>query len=101
MTILVYSLVLPVIFVLLVGFVKAEIHTKDSKGFSHPVDINYAEISLSKRGEYHPPEMLPDEIYLKEGKIDCVTCHILSEDNKEIVTLALKEFDLCLACHIK
>ncbi|NOX35053.1 MAG: hypothetical protein GXP56_15215 [Deltaproteobacteria bacterium] len=68
---------------------------------NHPVGILFKTIALKKPKEFNPPDSLPKEIRLFNGKIGCGTCHnAYSKEKYMLVTNNFKS-KLCLQCHIK
>ncbi len=63
-------------------------------GQGHPVDVPYAS-SWSR--PLVPSAMLPREIVLVSGRVECTSCH--DGASKAAHHLALPGRDLCLACH--
>lgn len=70
----------------------------DDRGISHPVEINYAAVAAAHPGQYQPAALLPPEVPLVGGRIECTTCHDgAARGPKRVVAV----HDLCLSCHRK
>lgn len=65
----------------------------------HPVGVDYYAVAAAKPLSYTPPRLLPPQIRLLNGKVDCVSCHTgLGLDTGELV-MSNEHSALCLACH--
>ncbi|GAB4170157.1 MAG: hypothetical protein Tsb0017_26160 [Geothermobacteraceae bacterium] len=67
---------------------------------SHPIGIDYREKALRDR-ELRPPEQLPRQISLIDGKIGCTSCHNIYSNLPDMVAMTQRDSDLCRACHLK
>ncbi len=68
----------------------------DGTGASHPVGVDYARAAARSPTRYAPPESLPREVPLVNGKIECTTCHDASRPRPMRVDQSPA---LCTACH--
>lgn len=94
---------------------------------NHPIGMYYEEYVQQKPRGYRPSSMLDPEIQLVNGKVSCVSCHLLKQHQAKAAIQSLSGFrkvslhasdaescevtnhlttgprqtDLCLSCHIK
>jgi len=68
---------------------------------SHPIGVDYMEAWNRKKREFTPISMLPAEIVLPDGKVECVSCHNLYSHNEHLLALNNFGSKLCLSCHVK
>lgn len=66
-------------------------------GMSHPVGVEYP-----RSVDFTAPELLPKEIRIFDGKIGCLSCHeIYNDQSNMMLTMDNRKSSLCLACHKK
>jgi cytochrome c peroxidase len=84
---------------------------------NHPVGMDYNEHAYRKPRSYQSSVSLDPNIRLVDGRVSCVSCHQLKDDEPQQMaavqignyncsassqlTVGPKETDLCLSCHIK
>ncbi|MCK5056725.1 MAG: hypothetical protein KAT34_08720 [Candidatus Aminicenantes bacterium] len=68
-------------------------------GLSHPVEINYENVYLKKRGTYNPPELLDPRIKLDKNNITCLSCHDENSSHKNHLVMENYRSRLCFSCH--
>ncbi len=68
-------------------------------GVSHPIGIEYNEISRRKHRAYHPASSIDRRIKLFDGKIGCQTCHTHYSEVPHLLVMDNKRSRLCLQCH--
>ena len=96
---------------------RSPLQISGSMNVNHPVGMDYDEHANRKPRGYRSSASLDPNIVLVGGRVSCVSCHQLKEDEpQQIVTAQIghsnctassqltvgpKETDLCLSCHIK
>ncbi|BBB32825.1 conserved hypothetical protein [Thermotomaculum hydrothermale] len=68
-------------------------------GLSHPIGVNYEEVYRKSPNFYHPPQSLPPQIKLINGKVECLTCHDHYSKLKGKLVMSNRGSKLCLSCH--
>ena len=68
---------------------------------NHPVGVSLDYVAVKKPREFHPPQALPQEIRLFNGKIGCGTCHNAFSNEKSMLVMNNWRSRLCLKCHKK
>jgi predicted CXXCH cytochrome family protein len=63
---------------------------------SHPVEVDYGQAAARQPGRYAPPESLPKDVPLVQGRIECTTCH---DPAAPTVMRVVEQPRLCFACH--
>ncbi len=68
---------------------------------NHPVGVSLDRAAVKKPRKFNPPQTLPQEIRLFNGKIGCGTCHNAFSKEKSMLVMNNWRSRLCLKCHIK
>ena len=68
---------------------------------NHPVGVSLDRVAHKKPRKFNPPQALPKEIRLFNGKIGCGTCHNAFSNEKSMLVMNNRRSRLCLKCHIK
>ncbi len=67
---------------------------------NHPVGVSYPN---GKRGKFNvpfrPASLLPQQVALPGGKVSCVSCHNLYDDDRNLLTVPIERSQLCFTCH--
>jgi len=68
----------------------------DGNGMSHPVAVDYASTAAGHPDTYTPAALLPPNVLLVYGRVECTSCHdgALTTANHVVEPL-----QLCYACH--
>ncbi len=67
----------------------------------HPVGVDYHAAAAANPLAYTPPRLLPPQIRLLNGKVDCVSCHTGPGLDTGDLVMSNEDSALCLACHRK
>ncbi|MBD1400685.1 cytochrome c3 family protein [Pelovirga terrestris] len=68
---------------------------------NHPIGSSYQEAYRERPMAYTPPEFLPEEVKLFDGKIGCGTCHNRYSGIQHMLVISNYRSALCLSCHNK
>jgi len=71
-----------------------------SRNVSHPIGVQYRERAQFD-DSYTPPEMLPPEVHLPNGKLGCTSCHAPYKEKHGSLVMSNVQSKLCLTCHKK
>ena len=67
---------------------------------NHPVGVPYRNQSRPKdRSPLRPPDLLPREVALPDGRVGCCSCHNLYAGTRYLLTVSIQGSELCLTCH--
>lgn len=66
----------------------------------HPIGVNYRMAAL-RNTKLRPPEMLPSEIKLVDGKVSCISCHDPYSSRPMQLSMDNRGSRLCGSCHFK
>ena len=66
-------------------------------GANHPIGVDYAKASRS--ASYRPAQLLKKEILLPEGKVACVSCHVVYSKDHGGLVMSNTGSRLCMECH--
>jgi hypothetical protein len=100
---------------------EAPMHFEGHMNTNHPVGMNYRNHAANDPQGYKPLETLDKAILLVNGKVACISCHMLKKDMQVTSTGFIKVglsrdgtdpfctltkqltrvTDLCMSCHIK
>ncbi len=67
----------------------------------HPIDVSYSQAFLLAPAQFQHPSMVDHRVSLPMGKVQCVSCHDFSSQEKAMLVFSNKHSELCLACHKK
>lgn len=81
--------------------VHADVGLADPLGGSHPVDLDYEAVRLSKASTLVPAALLPAAIALDDGKVTCTSCHDGASAEPHRTSLTMERSALCQACHAR
>jgi predicted CXXCH cytochrome family protein len=68
---------------------------------NHPVGVSLAQFAARNPLKFNPPDALPQNVRLFNGKIGCGTCHNAFSKEKNMLVMNNWKSRLCLKCHIK
>jgi predicted CXXCH cytochrome family protein len=68
-------------------------------GGTHPVNLDYLTAQTSGQAKLRPVSLLPPEIRLVNGRVECVSCHDLSASGAPRLVMGMHRSRLCFACH--
>lgn len=67
-------------------------------GSDHPIGTDYAQYANFDTS-YTPPEQLPAEVLLVDGKVGCPTCHVPYDEVHGALVITQQNSKLCFTCH--
>ena len=65
----------------------------------HPVGVDYLAAQAFRWAGLRPVGLLPPEIRLVDGRVECSSCHDLSSSGPPRLAVAMAGSRLCFACH--
>ena len=65
----------------------------------HPVGIDYLFAQVRSNGKLKPPRALDPNVYLKDNRLTCMSCHHPESRQPAKVLLGHAGSRLCLTCH--
>ncbi len=65
----------------------------------HPIGVNYRRAAMKDR-KLRPPEALPSEIRLVDGKVSCISCHDPYSSRPMRLSMDNRGSRLCGGCHL-
>lgn len=68
---------------------------------NHSIGVSYSRAFARQPQDFNPPDTLPPEIRLFNGKLGCGTCHNIYSKERFMLATSNWRSSLCLTCHIK
>lgn len=68
---------------------------------SHPVQVSYTRAHQQNPRAFVTPAALDSRLQLVDGKVECMTCHVVSARQEWVSVALLGRRDICLGCHQK